>query len=220
MNKQLLKSISFYKTLYFNFRYFPIKDAIRLPVFISKNVYLKCVEGKIKLEAPISRGLIKIGFGTVGIFDERKFRAIWFVSGEVVFKGSANIGYGSKIDVAENGSLTIGNNLQITAASSIISHKNIQIGDNCLMSWDVLIMDTDLHLIKDANGITQNDPREIIIGNNVWIGCRCLILKGSQIPSFSVIGANTVINKILDDESALYAGSPARKIKDDITWQL
>jgi len=220
MDKQLLKRISFYKTLYFNFKYFSFKEALRLPVIVSKNVYLRRVKGKVTVEAPLRPGLIKIGFGTVGIVDDIKFRAIWFVSGEVVFKGQAHIGYGSKIDVSETGKLVIGDNLQITAASSIISHKNIYIGRNCLMSWEVLIMDTDMHTVMDAAGKIQNAPQDVIIGNDVWIGCRCLILKGAQIPDLSVIGANSVITKKLEHKAALYAGVPVKKVKDDIKWHI
>ncbi len=219
MDIQLLKRTSFFKTLYFNFRYFSFKEALRFPVIISKNVYLRRVKGKITIEAPLRPGLIKIGFGNVGIFDDKKFRAIWFVSGEVIFKGRANIGYGSKIDVAPSGKLIIGDNLSITAASSIISHKNIEFGANCIISWEVLIMDTDLHIIKDTEGLVQNAPQDITINEGVWIGCRCLILKGAHVPAHTVIAANSVVTKKLNDTYALYAGIPVKKIKDGITWQ-
>ena len=42
----LLFVISFPKTLWFNFKYFPFYDAIKLPVFVSQRVWLMTMDGK------------------------------------------------------------------------------------------------------------------------------------------------------------------------------
>ena len=81
-------------------------------------------------------------------------------------------------------------------------------------------MDTDMHTVTDAAGKVKNAPQDVIIGDDVWIGCRCLILKGAQVPDLSVIGANSVITKKLEDASALYAGVPVKKVKDNIKWHM
>ena len=47
------------------------------------------------------------------------------------------------------GKLIFGDNSEITAESVIVFYKEIIFGENCLISWDNLIMDTDLHRIKD-----------------------------------------------------------------------
>ena len=65
--------------------------------------------------------MISIGYGEVGIFDMKRSRSIWQVYGEVVFKGKANIGHGSKISVDKNGTLELGNNFKTTAESAIVS---------------------------------------------------------------------------------------------------
>ncbi|MCW3107254.1 MAG: hypothetical protein JWQ09_1760, partial [Segetibacter sp.] len=79
-------------TLRFNYHYFPLKVAIRVPVLISSNVVLSNLKGKVLLEEPSYYGKIKIGYGDVGIFDKKLSRSIWQVSGIVKFKGSAIIG--------------------------------------------------------------------------------------------------------------------------------
>lgn len=57
------------KSIYFCFKYFPLKIAIKFPVLLSRHVYLMNVDGEVKLDtADITFGLIKIGFGEVGIF--------------------------------------------------------------------------------------------------------------------------------------------------------
>ena len=71
-----------------------------------------------------------------------------------------------------------------TAETSIVAFTEIRFGNNCLLSWDILVMDTDFHKLKDEFGNIINKPRPIIIGDRIWIGCRCLILKGQ---SFQII---------------------------------
>lgn len=214
--KRLLKEN--YKTIYFNFKYFSFETAIQFPVLVSKNVYFRELKGRIILDCPIRYGLVKIGYGRLGIFDEKHSRTILEISGELVFKGTASIGHGSKISVTADGKIVFGNGFIITAESSIVSFKKIVFGQNCLLSWDILIMDSDHHNIKDETGKVINAPEEIVIGDKVWIGCRALILKGSKIPSNSVIGASTVVNKTLDEGNSIYAGIPAKMIKKNISW--
>jgi len=213
-----LKRIGF-KTLYFNFKYLPFKQAIHLPIFLSRKVYLRRTLGKIKLDCSISTGLIRIGFGDIGIFDDRVSRTIWDVSGVVVFKGKTDIGHGSKIAVGGDGKLILGENFIITAESSIVCYSRIQFGKNCLLSWDLLIMDTDLHTIKNEIGDVLNVPKPIFIGDKVWIGCRSLILKGSIIPNNCIIGANSFVNNALEKSGCLYAGSPVRLIREGVSWE-
>jgi acetyltransferase-like isoleucine patch superfamily enzyme len=216
-----LRELSLYilglpKTIYFNFRYFPIRKAIRLPVLISHRVWLKTLSGKVIL-SEYKTGLIEIGFGDVGIFDQQRSRTIWQVSGVVEFKGKAHIGHGSKISVS--GKLTLGSDFYITAESSIVAQKEISIGENVLVSWDSLIMDTDFHKIFDSNGNQTNLPRPVTIGNNVWIGCRCLILKGVEIPGGVVVAAASTVIKSVKTQNSIVAGNPADIIRDNITWE-
>lgn len=206
-----------FKTIYFNFKYLPFRQAIKIPIMVSKKVYLLHTGGQIILDSPIISGMIQIGFGNVGIFDKEISRTIWEVSGTVIFKGTANIGHGSKICVM-NGVLILGNNFTITAESTIVTSNKIEFGNDCLLSWEILIMDTDFHKIKDISGNILNPPTPIIIGNKVWIGCRCLILKGATIPDNSVIGANSFVGKKLIKENAMYAGQPVRLLKEEIIW--
>lgn len=207
------------KTIYFNFKYLPFKQAIHLPILVSNKLYLRVCLGEIKIDAPLHLGMIQIGFGNVGLFDNKKSRSIWDVSGRVIFKGDCHIGHGSKISVGLNGNLIIGENLLVTAESTIVSFHEVEIGDNCLLSWDILIMDTDYHEIKDEQDKIINADSPVVIGNKVWIGCRTLVLKGAVIPNGSVIGANSVVTQKLETEHALYVGNPCKKTKENISWK-
>ncbi len=207
------------KTLYFNFKHFPFSIACKMPVFISRKVFLKDTSGLINLPQNASAGMIKIGYGDVGIFDKKKSRTIWEVKGSIQFKGNADIGHGSRICVGPAGALIIGQNFKMTAESSIVCFKKILFGNDCLLSWEILLMDTDFHKIYDDN-ILMNADREIIVGNHVWIGARCTILKGSEIPNGCVIASNALVAGKLLEERALYGGQPAKILKENITWQV
>ena len=208
-----------YKTILFNFHYLPFKMALKFPILISSKVVFIALKGKLVLQAPLHFGMIKIGFGDVGIFDKKKSRSIWELNGKIIFNGTANIGHGSKISVGAEGILEIGNNFEISAESSIVAFKKIVIGNDCLISWDVLILDTDFHKILDFNNNILNAPKEIVLGNKVWVGARSLILKGSNIPSNAIIAAASVVNNILPTENTIYGGSPAKFLKADIKWE-
>lgn len=53
---------------------------------------------------------------------------------------------------------------------------------------------------------------QVVIGNDVWIGCNCLILSGVKIGDGAVIGAGSVVTKDVDPYSVV-AGVPAKVIK-------
>lgn len=207
------------KTIYFNFKYLKFHDALRFPIFISKNVYLKKVGGIIQITGQLKKGMIRIGYGSVGIFDDKRSRSVWEVYGKVIFNGSASIGHGSKIVVGEEGELDIGNNFKITAETSIIAYHKVKFGTSCLLSWEILIMDTDFHTIRSVSGEILNDSKGIFVGNNVWIGSRCNILKGTIIPDNTVIAINSLVNSDLQVGNSIFGGIPAKCLKQGIKWE-
>ena len=107
----------------------------------------------------------------------------------------------------------------ITGRTSIICSKEISFGDSCLLSWDILIMDTDFHSIIDKGGKMLNPNKSIIIGNNVWIGCRNTILKGVTIADNVVISAGSKITKNIDEPNVIVGGTDSQKIlKRESLW--
>lgn len=196
----------------------PFSQAMKLPIFISRHVNLKKIDGQVLLEGKLRPGLIKIGYGDISIFDRKRSKSILEISGKLIFKGKASIGHGSKISVGSEGILRIGDGFKISAETSIICHKEIEIGDNCLMSWDIIVMDTDFHDIVNLNGDVLNPPKKISIGDRVWIGCRCTVLKGSIIPSDSIVAAASLISNELTGGNKLYGGVPAKILKSDVSW--
>jgi acetyltransferase-like isoleucine patch superfamily enzyme len=219
MNKafKLLSGLNF-KTLIFNFRYFPFKTAVKLPVLISRNVYLYKMKGRVIINAPIQTGMIKIGFGKVAVTDFKRSRAIWEIYGDVVFNGKAYLMHGCKLSVMPGAELIFGDDVLVNTECAFVVQKKVEMGNNSGISWESLVMDTDFHYIYDEAAQVINPPKEVIIGRNVWVGCRCTILKGANIPCGSIIAANSLVTKTLVGEKNIFGGNPLRVLKSQITW--
>lgn len=176
------------------------------------------IGGKITVNTPVRSGLLTIGRQNIGTLDHKHVRSIWEVRGEVILDGKVSLGSGSRISVASDAVLRFGDNFSISGNSSLVCQKNISFGNDCLLSWDILIMDSDFHKILNMQGETVNAPSPIRIGNHVWIGCRSTILKGVQVADHSVIAAGAVITKTLPYTHSIYGGNNL-KLKNDIDWK-
>lgn len=204
------------KSIYVNFRLLPLKQAIFLPIMVSRKTKLRSLSGKAHL-SKIRTGIIRIGFGGTDMLDYRYNRTILKVTGDIFFQGKAKIGIGAKIDVS--GELYIGTNLNITGDATIICAKKISIGNNTMIAWQSIIMDTDQHEIYNAQNECINLNSEIKIGSNVWIGARCFILKNTIIEDGCIIGANTTLTKSFKNQNSIIAGNPPKVIKESISWR-
>jgi maltose O-acetyltransferase len=85
-----------------------------------------------------------------------------------------------------------------------------------MMGPDVVIMavthdisDFSKPMIDPSNPSLE-DP--VIIGNNVWIGTRAIIMPGVKIGNNSIIGAGAVVTKSFGPNSVI-GGIPAKLIK-------
>jgi acetyltransferase-like isoleucine patch superfamily enzyme len=216
--KFILLILAIPKTIYFNLKYFPFRDAIKFPVIVSHRVVLAKTKGKIVIDSPIKPGLIRIGFGGVRIFDRKYSRSVWHVNGKVTFKGRASLGYGTKLSVF--GELIFGNNFAISAQTQIVCNKKICFGDDVLIGWDCLFMDSDAHFILNRDGVVINNPREIIIGDRVWFGARCTVTKGTIIANDVVVATNSCVYGKHETSNCIIGGNPTRILKTDITWKV
>ena len=110
-----------------------------------------------------------------------------------------------------NGEIQLGKYTLISPGTSIRSAKKITIGESTMIASDVTITDSDWHGIYDRTDYVAT-PKEVIIDDNVWIGEKSIILKGSSIGRNSIIGAGSVVNGVVP-ENVVFAGNPAREVK-------
>lgn len=205
------------KSLYLNIKYFGTKG-FSLPILVTRKTKFKNLAGNIKIETTFKFGMIKIGFAEVPMSSGKKWN-VWNVSGNIIFKGTASFGVGSSIVVGNKGQLTIGNNFQITTGSDINCFHKITIGNDVLFSWDILVMDTDAHPIRNEQNEIINHDKPISIGNNCWVGCRSMILKGTDLSSNTIVASSSVVNKEFNESNIIIAGQPAAIVKKNIIWE-
>ena len=63
--------------------------------------------------------------------------------------------------------------------------------------------------------VDKEDVLPVKIGNNVWIGSNCVILKGVVIGDNSIVSTHSVVTReVLSN--CIYAGYPARPTMRDI----
>lgn len=100
------------------------------------------------------------------------------------------------------------------------SNRKIHIGKNCVFSWGIYIKTTDHHPVYDLEtGKRINEDKDVIIGDNVWIGQDAYVSKGSVIPAGCIIGAKSFVNKIFTKEHCVIAGTPAKVVKENVCWE-
>jgi len=110
------------------------------------------------------------------------------------------------------GKLIIGNGFGINKYSRIIAHEKIEIGNQVTIGQMVSILDHDHNYTMNADKLTLDGytTAPVKIGNNIWIGDKCTILKGVTIGDNVVVGANTLVHK--DVPSGVVIGGVPFKI--------
>lgn len=68
------------------------------------------------------------------------------------------------------------------------------------------------HSIDLAAGRQSSEPIEI--GEYCFVGTEAVVLGGASLPHHSVLGAKSLLNKKLEEPYRLYAGIPAKPIKE------
>src|SRR4029077_12773904 len=94
--------------------------------------------------------------------------------GGIVGGGTCLFFPGVRLEVGAGAELSIGTGTYLNRNAEVIAWKKVTIGRDCMIGWDVLIMDTDQHPLP-GRGL---DNRPVAIGDRVWIGARAIVLKG------------------------------------------
>lgn len=97
-------------------------------------------------------------------------------------------------------------------------NSTIRVGELCMLSADIHVRTSDGHGIFDiATKQMINPASDVTIGDHVWLGIGASVNKGTVIGTGSIVGMSSVATGKLDPY-CIYAGCPARKVKEGITW--
>ncbi len=123
-----------------------------------------------------------------------------------------NVNIESGARFANGGGISIGSGSGLGVNCSV--HGPLRIGDNVMMGPDVTIL-THTHNIERTDipmGRQGMREAEVIIGNDVWIGMRVIIMPGVKVGDGAVIGAGAVVTKDIPAFTVV-GGVPAKVIK-------
>ncbi len=134
---------------------------------------------------------------------------------------------GELLTFAHGGEIAIGDYCYIGEQSRIWSARKISIGNRVLISHGVNIFDSLTHPLSAskrhehfAQIITKGHPATIdldeaavVIGDDAWIGCLSIILRGVTIGEGAIVGAGSVVVHDVPPWT-IVAGNPAKVIRE------
>lgn len=126
-----------------------------------------------------------------------------------------NIRVGSNVRFIYWDRISIGNNVSIHDNCYLDGYGGIKIGSVVSIAHSSSILSSN-HTWNDStipikyNSVIKN---EVIIKDDIWIGCGVRVLAGVTIPQRSVIAAGAIVNKTIY-KNGVYGGIPAKLIKD------
>jgi acetyltransferase-like isoleucine patch superfamily enzyme len=137
-------------------------------------------------------------------------------------KTNTALTYRCKFVTGYYGKITVGENTMFNGVC-VVAYEAVEIGGNCQIASSTMIADTNFHPVDPVQRelqVTGQDfyfssvkNAKIKIGNNVWIGWNCTILKGVEIGDNSIVAAGSVVNSGSYPANAIIAGNPAKVVK-------
>ena len=111
--------------------------------------------------------------------------------GAALLLGRETVSRGGLTLRAESGRLTVGDKCFFNTNCSVTCMEEVTIGRGCHFANNLVIVDHD-HDYRRGWGYYRSAP--VRIGNDVWVGANCVILKGADIGDRCVIAAGSVVS--------------------------
>lgn len=216
------KHLNVFWTLYMNFRYFPLFQAIHVPIKCYGKIRVRSTEGRIIISSDIVKsGIILIGvdptgYRTCGTTTLTLLKgSTWEVKGNISVYQGASVLVGRNARFVTDDKVTIGDNAEI------ICMDNIQIGEHSDITWDCQITDFASHPMRDIKSDEMHFmTKPVKIGSYCWIGNRTTIMPGTILPERIIVSSNSLLNKNYIDKGivpfSLIGGVPAVLLKHNI----
>lgn len=106
----------------------------------------------------------------------------------------------------------------INGGSVIICAKHISFGEDVMLGRNIVIYDSDYHQVLNDEGNIKNFPKEVIIGDHVWLTNQITVLKGVTIGAGTLVSPYTVIRKDLPEYSMVVSSNSSKVISNNVHW--
>jgi len=114
---------------------------------------------------------------------------------------------GVRLQCLPGARLSIGSGSYLNRNTLVHVEREVQIGADVMVAWDVIISDTQGFGARPGTGAV----RPVRIGDGVWIGAKAVVLGGADIGRGAVIAAGAVVDGRVAP-GAIVAARPARQI--------
>lgn len=104
--------------------------------------------------------------------------------------------------------------LIVGKSSAITKHHHIDCTNQIVIGAFSTVAGYRSQLMTHSIDLKENrqNSKPIMIGDYTFVGTNVIILGGSKLPSNSVLGAKSLLNKAFQEEWTLYGGVPAQPI--------
>lgn len=145
----------------------------------------------------------------------------------IIFKGAELLRYPKNIKIGsdsiiksgahicpcnESAQISVGRRTTIGFYTFLYASNKIIIGNDCMIAPFVYIVDSNHNSeINIKMNMQENISKPIVVGDDVWIGTKAVILSGVTIGNGAIISAGSVVNKDVEPNS-IVGGVPAKLI--------
>ena len=219
--KKIIRAACFFicslpKSFFFNVKTLPLREAIKFPVIIGWNTKIVAAKrGVITFPNGCRPGMVRIGWGGSQSVPTDHKGQVNLYGGHLIIEGRLCMAAGSTLDCC--GEMRIGKNFSTNKNAFISCSKEVIIGDDVMLGWNVQIYDASGHTVYH-NGIAKQSQAPIKVGNHVWLASHSTLLKGAEVGDGSIVAWRSLVTKSLPQNNVLIAGNPAVVKCDKMSW--
>ncbi len=142
---QSTPGLSIWRTIYFNLRTLPFKQAIKMPIRIYGKIKFASLEGSVQLPVPNTR--LKIGFNYAGYRNTVPGRIHLLPGSKFVLYPNVKVSQGVNITCKDGAVLEMKEDSSLGDGADVICYKHIAIGHHSDVTWGCQLMDFNSHYI-------------------------------------------------------------------------
>lgn len=214
--------LNLFKTIVFNYKLLPFKQAVKLPIFMYGKWNLHSLKGRIIIHADnVTTEMFRFGADTTGYFTAAISTFSMLDNSMLQISFGVRIGQGVQICLLPGSKLVLKEKASLNDNVKVICSSNIEIGERTDVTWECQVTDYNSHYVMEKSATQVSSiSKPVIIGDYCWIGNRTSIMPGTVLPNRVIVTSNSLLNKNYIDkgikEYSMIGGCPAKPIKEGV----